>query len=198
MNSIKLIVGLGNPGQKYSFTRHNMGFMVLDWFMEYIKHSREDCVRIKAESRDLILWEWASTAEHSARYLLKPLTFMNRSGPAVARTSFHLRLDPDQVLIVHDEVDLPLGRLKLKFGGGLAGHKGLRSIAGELGTNDFARLRMGIGRPLDESPLSSYVLRKFSPEEYQELERCLDRAVFALRLVCREGLDKAFREINTV
>ncbi len=197
MHNAGLIVGLGNPGLKYADTRHNIGFMVLDRLTSEAGKSPGETIRKKRENKDLALWEWDSWEDSHTRLLLKPFTYMNRSGLAVASILSQLPLKKQQVLVIHDEVDLPLGRLKLKFGGGLAGHKGLRSIAEHLGTRDFVRLRMGVGRPQTEISLAQYVLQKFSENETRYLGNFLDEAVEALRTICREPWDNAFQAVNT-
>ncbi len=197
MHSSGLIVGLGNPGPRYAFTRHNMGFLVLDRLIYARDSLLTEKVRRLTETRDLVLWEWYPEENRHPWHLLKPLTFMNRSGLAVERVASGLHLNPDQQLIVHDEVDLPLGKIKFKFGGGLAGHNGLRSIAAEIGSRDFIRLRMGIGRPQDGGSLSDYVLSSFDEIEQPAVESSVTSAVSALRLFCIKGMTRAFQEVNT-
>ncbi|WP_028574993.1 aminoacyl-tRNA hydrolase [Desulfonatronovibrio hydrogenovorans] len=186
-----IIAGLGNPGPGYARTRHNAGFMVIDRLIASQEKIPGDQVRLKSESRDVIVWEWTSSSFSGTWLLLKPLTFMNRSGTAVSRIYSRTMLEIDRLLIVHDEVDLPLGSLRFKQGGGLAGHNGLRSIASHLGTRDFARLRFGVGRPEDGADLADYVLSKFSPAELELKDSTVEKAVHGLRIFCSHGLEKA-------
>lgn len=197
MHSSGLIVGLGNPGPRYALTRHNMGFLVLDRLIYAHDLLTTEKVRLLTETRELVLWEWFSEEDKRPRHLLKPLTFMNRSGLAVEKIASGLHLSPEQLLVVHDEVDLPLGKIKFKFGGGLAGHNGLRSIAAEIGSRGFTRLRMGIDRPQDGGSLSDYVLSRFTETELPAVESSISSAVSALRLFCNKGMTRAFQEVNT-
>lgn len=183
-----LIAGLGNPGPKYAGNRHNFGFMVVDALIE------------AGSSRELSLGKLG--ALHAIRLpgvegeilALKPMTFMNLSGRAVAHVLGYYKLTPADLTAVHDELDLPLGRMRMKFGGGLAGHNGLKSIAQETGTQDFARLRLGIGRPEGRMDVSSFVLNDFRPDERAVVEKVLPAAVAALRLCLNQGLPAAMRE----
>ena len=174
-----------------------MGFLVLDHAMDSARWEPGEHVRCLDEKNEFTLWEWTMPEDPAARYLLKPMTYMNRSGKAVARVADRLNILAESILVVHDEVDLPLGRVKLKFGGGLAGHNGLRSIADHLGSRDFARLRIGVGRPEDQISLSEYVLQKFTPEEQNDLKDSLDRSVAALRLLFTHGKQPALQHINS-
>ena len=193
----RLIAGLGNPGNRYKNTRHNMGFLILDHVMSCARWEPGEHVRCMDEKKEFILWEWTIPDNPAARYLLKPMTYMNRSGKAVAQVAARLNILAESILVVHDEVDLPLGRVKLKFGGGLAGHNGLRSIADHLGSRDFARLRIGIGRPEEQTSLSEYVLQKFTPEEQQSLQDALDKSIAALHLIFTQEKQSALQRINS-
>lgn len=197
MTGPRLIAGLGNPGNRYENTRHNMGFLVLDHVKNSSSSEPGEHVKCLAEKDEFVLWEWIRPDDPAARYLLKPMTYMNRSGRALVHVGSRLNLHAHDILVVHDEVDLPLGRVKLKFGGGLAGHNGLRSIADHLGTRDFSRLRMGIGRPEDEVSLSRYVLQKFTPEERKSLQYSLDKSRWALQLIFSLEKHLALQRINS-
>ena len=159
---IELVVGLGNPGQEYERTRHNIAWMVLgrmpqlDWQKKF-------------------KGEYAALSDGKKKiYFLKPLTFMNLSGESILALVQFFKIDsPAKILVIHDELDLPFGTVVLKKGGGLAGHNGLKSIAATLGTQDFCRLRMGISRPQHGS-VSDYVLSRFSGQEANELDNFLD------------------------
>ena len=141
----KLVVGLGNPGDEYTQTRHNAGF----WFCERL--ARELGASFSREARFHGL---AANARSEGVWLLMPQTFMNRSGQSVAALARFYRIAPAEILVVHDELDIPPGQLRLKFGGGLGGHNGLKDITAHLGTQDFWRLRIGIGHPGDRNEVS--------------------------------------------
>ncbi len=193
----RLVAGLGNPGRRYAGTRHNMGFLVIDRLLDSIQTATGHGLRCLADNNEFVLWEWVRLEDQASRYLLKPLSYMNRSGIAVAYHAGRLNIPAEKILVIHDEVDLPLGRVKLKFGGGLAGHNGLRSITELLGTKDFARLRMGIGRPKDQSPLSHYVLQKFTPGEHDLLQQSLEKAINSIKIIFTHDEQKALQVINT-
>ncbi len=189
-----LIIGLGNPGNQYQKTRHNFGFMAVDYLLE----QEPECTLLSSPNeKDVMLWEWQP--EHDVRWLvMKPLTFMNRSGRAVQKVLKHREIDPDKILVIHDELDLPLGRMRFKQGGGLAGHNGLRSLAAVLGSRDFHRLRLGIGRPEANQDVVSYVLGRFAPDEVVAVQEICSLTRKALILYCREGIDRAMCETHGV
>ncbi len=182
-----LVVGLGNPGREYARNRHNVGWMVVD----------ELAHRHGTSWRGKFSGQLAETRidEHRVA-LLKPETFMNESGRSVAAASRFYKVEPEAILVVHDEGDLDLGRLQVRKGGGLAGHNGLRSIAQHLRTRDFMRLRVGIGRPErgDSRPLSDHVLSDFMPED--DAEAIVARAADAIETLDAEGLDRAQARFN--
>jgi PTH1 family peptidyl-tRNA hydrolase len=182
-----LVVGLGNPGREYAAHRHNVGWMVLDelarrhgasWkgkFSGQLAQIRLDCHRVG---------------------LLKPETFMNESGRSVGAAARFFKLEPDAILVVHDEIDLEPGRLQARSGGGLAGHNGLRSVAAHLGSPDFLRLRVGVGRPGrgDSRRPADYVLSNFVPDD--DAEAIVARAADAVETLDAEGLDRAQAQFN--
>ena len=178
----KLIVGLGNPGSKYQWTRHNAGFMVLDRF------SKDAGIAV---TRNNFSGLYGEGTYHGERLLLlKPQTFMNLSGRSVAAAlNFH-KIDIQDLIVIHDDLDIPFGRVKLKEEGGHAGHNGLRSLLQELGSGRFVRLRIGIGRPLHDDA-ADYVLSSFSSDELANLPRIIDCVADLLKLVIEEGLLKA-------
>jgi PTH1 family peptidyl-tRNA hydrolase len=178
----KLIVGLGNPGPKYQETRHNAGFMVLDRLAETIRLSVD---RTKFAS---LCGEGNWLGERLV--LIKPQTFMNLSGRAVADAARFYKVPPADIVVVHDELDLPYGQIRLKEGGGHGGHNGLRSIIAELGSADFLRLRIGIGRP-DKGSAEKYVLAPFTAEESGFVRHVTEGACEALAMLLQEGLPKA-------
>jgi PTH1 family peptidyl-tRNA hydrolase len=178
----KLIVGLGNPGSKYQWTRHNAGFMVLDRF------SQDAGIALTRKNFSGLYGE--GTYQGERLLLLKPQTFMNLSGRSVAAAlNFH-KIAIQDLIVIHDDLDIPFGRVKLKEEGGHAGHNGLRSLMQELGSGNFVRLRIGIGRPL-HGDAADYVLSSFSGDELVNLPRVLDSVVELLKLAIEEGLCKA-------
>ena len=182
-----LVAGLGNPGREYEATRHNVGFMVAD----------ELARRHGGSWRRKFSGELAEVRVDDLRLaLLKPQTYMNESGRSVAPALSFFKTDPQVLLVVHDEVDLEPGRLQARLGGGLAGHNGLRSIAQQLGTGEFARLRIGVGRPErgDPWPIADFVLSPFSPEV--DVDALLQRAADAVETVARDGLEEAQNRFN--
>jgi PTH1 family peptidyl-tRNA hydrolase len=171
-NVVSLVVGLGNPGPKYARHRHNVGFMALELFGE--KHGA-DTFRDKFHGR------FTKCRVGSAEVvLLEPLTFMNLSGRSVQAAMQFFKIDRAGICVVHDELDVPFGELRVKLGGGTAGHNGLGSIVEHCGGQDFARLRVGIGRPQGNTPVERHVLSEFSSIESQELPAVLERASAAL------------------
>ena len=183
-----LIVGLGNPGKEYRGTRHNVGFMVLDQLAEDLG---EAFSRVQANS--LVI----STNRTGKRILLaKPHTFMNLSGQAVASLLKFYKVPTDHLLIVHDDIDLPLGTLRMRPGGGSAGQKGLISIIERLGTQEFPRLRVGVGRPPGQKEAADYVLQDFSKADREVLPFILKRAGEAALVFVDDGLEKAMNQFN--
>jgi peptidyl-tRNA hydrolase, PTH1 family len=182
-----LVVGLGNPGREYARHRHNVGRMVV----EELARRHGGSWRSKFSGRVV---EVRMDGHRVA--LLEPETYMNESGRSVGAAARFYRLDPDAILVVHDEGDLDLGRLQARRGGGLAGHNGLRSIAQHLRTHDFLRLRIGVGRPErgNPRPLADYVLSNFAPED--DAETLVARAADAVEALDAEGLERAQARFN--
>jgi PTH1 family peptidyl-tRNA hydrolase len=182
-----LVVGLGNPEREYAGNRHNVGFMVVDELAR--RHGGTWRSKFSAQLAELRI------GEHKVA-LLKPQTYMNESGRAVKAAASFFKLEPDAVLVVHDESDLDLGRLQARFGGGLAGHNGLRSVAQYLRTSDFLRLRVGVGRPGrgDPRPLADYVLSDFEPAD--DAEAIVARAADAVETYDAEGLERTQQKFN--
>jgi peptidyl-tRNA hydrolase, PTH1 family len=178
----KLIVGLGNPGSKYQWTRHNAGFMVLDRF------SQDVGITITRKSFSGLYGDGIFQGERLL--LLKPQTFMNLSGRSVAAAMNFHDIAIEDLIVIHDDLDIPFGRVKLKDEGGHAGHNGLRSLLQELGSGCFVRVRIGIGRPLHDDA-ADYVLSSFSSDEKANLPRILDCVAELLKLVIEEGVHKA-------
>ena len=182
-----LVVGLGNPGREYAKNRHNVGWMVVD----------ELARRHGASWREKFAGRLAELRIDGHRVaLLKPETFMNDSGRSVAAARTFFKLDPDAILVVHDEVDLEPGRLQARIGGGFAGHNGLRSIASHLRTPEFMRLRVGVGRPErgDPRPVADYVLSDFEPSD--DAQALVARVADAVETLDAEGLERAQARFN--
>ena len=185
---IRLVVGLGNPGAEYTETRHNAGF----WFCERL--GRELGTSFAKESR---FHGWTANARNAGIWLLMPATFMNRSGQAVQALAHFYRVESAEMLVIHDELDLPPGQMRLKFGGGLGGHNGLKDITSHLGTQDYWRLRLGIGHPGDRNEVVNYVLKPARREEQDEIDAAMDRALLAWPDIARGDMEAATRKINT-
>jgi PTH1 family peptidyl-tRNA hydrolase len=182
-----LVVGLGNPGRDYAANRHNVGWMVVDELAR--RHGGSWRSKFSGQLAEIRL-------EGHKLALLKPETYMNDSGKAVGAAVRFFKLDPDAVLVVHDEGDFDLGRLQLRLGGGAGGHNGLRSIAQHLRTPDFMRLRVGVGRPErgDPRPLADYVLSDFEP--HQDAEDIVTRAADAVEALDADGIERAQAAVN--
>jgi len=183
-----LIAGLGNPGPKYERTRHNFGFMAVDALLA-AGESRPLSMGKSGELHILSL-----PGVEDAIFTLRPMTFMNDSGLAVAHVLQYYKLSVDDLMVVHDELDLPLGRMRMKKGGGLAGHNGLKSIAAHAGSLEFSRLRLGIGRPQGPMDMAAYVLQEFSGPERDVAAKVIPASVAALRLFLLRGVEEAARE----
>jgi PTH1 family peptidyl-tRNA hydrolase len=182
-----LVVGLGNPGREYERTRHNVGWLVVD----------ELARRLDGRWREKFSGRLAEVRLDGLRLaLLKPETFMNDSGRSVAAAARFFKVEPESLLVVHDDVDLEAGRLQARAGGGLAGHNGLRSLAQALGTQDFLRLRIGVGRPGRGDPRSvaDYVLSPFATEE--DVRALVSRGADAVEMVAREGVEATQQRFN--
>ena len=183
-----LVVGLGNPGRKYSGNRHNAGFMVIDELVRRAGAS-EPRQRMGADISE-------GKLGGTKAIFCKPMEFMNDSGSAVGRALSFWKIPPAQALVVHDDMDLDYGRLKLMEGGGTGGHNGLRSIVAEIGTGDFCRLRFGIGRPPPKWEGADYVLADFSAQEQQNLPNLIKEAADAAEGIVNDGLVSAMNTFN--
>ena len=182
-----LVAGLGNPGPRHERDRHNVGWMVVDELGR--RHDASFRSKFNGRVADVRI------GGHRVA-LLKPETYMNESGRSISAATRFYKAPTDAVLVVHDDVDLESGRFQIRLGGGLAGHNGLRSIASTLGTQDFLRLRIGVGRPGrgDRRPVADYVLSEFEPEI--DVEALVSRAADAVETVAREGIEAAQRRFN--
>lgn len=185
---MKLIAGLGNPGTSYALTRHNVGFRVV----ELLAGQR----RIPINRYLLRALYGRGRLGPEEVLLVKPLTYMNRSGDAIAALLWHFGLGPGDLLVVYDDVALPLGRLRLRGRGSAGGHKGIASIIDRLGTEEFPRLRLGVGAPPPGMDLPDYVLSQFPPSEEEEVERILEKAGQAVELYVTQGLEAAMNRVN--
>ena len=191
MSEIKLIVGLGNPGDKYTDTRHNAG----EWLIARL--ARRFNVLLNPESK--FFGKTARTLVNGKEVrLLVPTTFMNLSGKAVGALASFYRIKPEEILVIHDELDLPPGTAKLKQGGGHGGHNGLKDIVAQLGNNNnFYRLRIGIGHPGHRDLVAGYVLNKPSPADRDALEKVLDEATDCVEMIFKDGVVKATNRLNS-
>jgi PTH1 family peptidyl-tRNA hydrolase len=190
MSEIKLIVGLGNPGREYEATRHNAGF----WWVEEFARVQGASFRVDGKFHGLV----ARAALHGHEvHLLKPQTFMNVSGRAVGAMAQFYKIEPAQMLVVHDELDLPPGSAKLKLGGGHGGHNGLKDIIAHLGTKEFWRLRIGIGHPGERGEVSNYVLNAARKEEQVLIDEAMARAQDVAPLIVEGKLEAAMLKLHT-
>ncbi|WP_109428140.1 aminoacyl-tRNA hydrolase [Aggregatibacter kilianii] len=191
MSEIKLIVGLGNPGDKYADTRHNAG----EWLIARL--ARRFNITLNAENKFSGYVGKTLINSKEIRFLV-PMTFMNLSGKAVGALANFYRIKPEEILVLHDELDLPPGSVKLKLGGGHGGHNGLKDIVAALGNNNnFYRLRIGIGHPGHRDLVAGYVLNKPSPSEREALEKALDEAANCVELLFKDGIIKATNRLNS-
>ena len=184
-----LIFGLGNPGSRYQFTRHNIGFMVLEKIAAQLE------VELKQKSFDA-LWNRGKVAGLNV-LLAMPQTYMNLSGNAVRKLLAYFKADINNLIVIHDDLDLPFGTVRLKTGGGNAGHKGLKSIISCLGTADFIRVRLGIGKPSDKSRIEDYVLQKFDAGETDLLQQIIQLAADAATEIVLSGMQTAMAKYHT-
>lgn len=194
---MKLIIGLGNPGDKYTKVRHNLGFLVLDEYAKmYVKSeiAWEGNTKLKSQilKLDQTLW------------LVKPQTFMNNSGMAVSELVNYYKVVPEDIIIVHDELDLPLGKIKVRIGGAAAGHHGVESVIDKLGTDQFIRVRLGIGNLRSMSGerkgthfnAEHYILEPFMPNERSKVKHMVKQAVSAIETLLEKGLESAQNQYN--
>ncbi|WP_459548006.1 aminoacyl-tRNA hydrolase [Nocardia sp. X0981] len=184
-----LVVGLGNPGPAYERTRHNVGFLVADSLAQRVggrftthKKSGTDLLQARLDGRQVLI--------------AKPRSFMNLSGKPVAALARFFSVPPTEIVVVHDELDLPFGAVRLKRGGGEGGHNGLRSVSGALTTKDYLRTRIGIGRPPGRQDPADFVLKPFSAAERKELPVVVEQAADAVELLLRVGLEAAQNQVH--
>ena len=189
MSEIKLIVGLGNPGKEYEATRHNAGF----WWVDQVCAETGSKLNLEAK----FFGQAGKLHGASEVWLLKPTTFMNVSGRAVGAIAKFYKIAPDEVLVIHDELDLPPGTIKLKKSGGHGGHNGLKDIAAQLGTPDFWRLRIGIGHPGDKSQVANFVLHAPTRDEQALIEQNIDQSTTLLPLLLQGKFEEAMLKLHT-
>jgi PTH1 family peptidyl-tRNA hydrolase len=187
---IKLFVGLGNPGPEYEATRHNAGF----WWIDGL--ARQLGLHLSSDRAYHGLVARGSVGGQNV-WLLQPQTFMNVSGKSVAALARFFKIGPQEILVVHDELDVPPGQAKLKFGGGHGGHNGLRDIHAQLGTGDYWRLRIGIGHPGVKSEVADWVLRKPAPAERESIEDCVARTLKAAPALLEGDMTRATQQVHT-
>lgn len=183
-----LIAGLGNPGKEYENTRHNVGFLTIDKIAED--------VGVKITKKGFQGLYNLGQFEESKILLLKPQTYMNNSGNALREAREFYKIDTDKIIVIHDEMDLPLGRIKLKKDGGSAGHNGIKSIIPNIGSDNFARVRVGVGKPYDKNNVIKHVLSGFSKEERQQLPQVIESARDSVFTIIISGIEKAMNEFN--
>ena len=191
--AIKLLAGLGNPGDKYSATRHNAGF----WFIDAIAAQSNNKLALDAKMFGFMAKLGLADKHASDVYLLKPTTFMNGSGKAVAALANYYKILPSEILVIHDELDLPTGSAKLKFGGGHGGHNGLRDIHAALGTADYWRLRLGIDHPGDKNEVINYVLKAPTKVENDALQASIHAACGVVDLLLKGEFESAMQKLHT-
>jgi PTH1 family peptidyl-tRNA hydrolase len=183
-----LIAGLGNPGQQYAGTRHNIGFMMLDYLAEKNNLTFTDS-KWKALVSKAVFW-------NESIVLLKPVTFVNLSGMAVAQAAHFYKLQPANIIIIHDDLDMEFGRIKIVSGGGDGGHKGIRSIIEHLGTKSFPRVKIGIGRPPAPVLPEKFVLGKFNSDEKEIIEQKMSVVFEGVRIFLQQGIAAAMTVTN--
>lgn len=188
---IKLFVGLGNPGPQYDGTRHNAGF----WWLDAVAQALGVRLVPERSYHGLVA---RTSVEGRSVWLLEPQTFMNRSGQSVAALARFYKIAPEEVLVAHDELDLPAGQVKLKRGGGHAGHNGLRDIHAQLGSPDYWRLRIGIGHPGVKSEVIHWVLQKPSPEQRRLIEAAIAHSLQAMPALLSGDMEKATQQVHSL
>jgi PTH1 family peptidyl-tRNA hydrolase len=188
--TIRLLVGLGNPGPEYEHTRHNAGF----WWIDAVASKLRASLVPERSYHGLVARINRPGGE--PLWLLEPMTFMNLSGKSVAALARFFKIAPAEILVAHDELDLQPGQVKLKLGGSAAGHNGLKDIHAQLGTQDFWRLRLGIGHPGVKTEVPNYVLKKPSPEHRTAIEQAIERSLESLELVLAGDMTRAMMKVH--
>nr|WP_294841138.1 aminoacyl-tRNA hydrolase [uncultured Methylotenera sp.] len=189
MSGIKLFVGLGNPGEKYAATRHNAGF----WWVDQVAAATNSKLAVDAKFFGFA----GKLSPTSDSWLIKPTTFMNASGKAVAALANYYKISPAEILVIHDELDLPAGSIKMKFGGGHGGHNGLRDIHSALGTPDYWRLRVGIGHPGSKNEVVNFVLKAPTKDEQQLIDDSIYESSKLVDLMLKGEFDSTMLKLHT-
>jgi peptidyl-tRNA hydrolase, PTH1 family len=190
MTTIRLLVGLGNPGPEYEDTRHNAGF----WWIDAVASKLRASLTPERSYHGLVAR--VNRAGGDPLWLLEPMTFMNLSGKSVAALARFFKIAPGEILVAHDELDLQPGQVKLKLGGSAAGHNGLKDIHAQLGTQDFWRLRLGIGHPGVKAEVVNYVLRKPLAEHRKAIDEAIDRSLESLDLLLAGDMERAMMKVH--
>jgi PTH1 family peptidyl-tRNA hydrolase len=190
--AIRLVVGLGNPGKEYERTRHNAGF----WLVERFAQANHVALRKEAKYQALVA-RIEPSGSNAGAWLLMPQSFMNRSGGAVQMLAGFFKIKPDEILVVHDELDFQPGVARIKQGGGIAGHNGLRDISQRIGSHDYWRLRIGVGRPPAGSEGADYVLEKPPAEEKAAIDGAIDKALALLPQMLAGDMQSAMNKLHT-
>ena len=189
MNQIKLFVGLGNPGEKYSDTRHNAGF----WWIDLVSHQ----CNIKLQNSDKFFSSIGKSSNADEIYFAKPNTYMNDSGKALSAIAKFYKINPDEILVIHDDLDIEVGQAKLKFGGSHGGHNGLKSILASIGSQDFWRLKIGIGHPGEKHLVVDYVLKNPSSKERNLIDESLETSSQLFNEIASGQFEKAMLNLHT-
>jgi len=190
MHKIKLFVGLGNPGEQYVETRHNVGF----WWIDFIGQNH----KLSLKNSKKYFGEFSKHNEDGEVFFLKPSTFMNDSGKSVQALAKFYKIEPEEILVIHDELDIQPGTAKLKLGGGHGGHNGLKSIQTSIGSNNFWRLRIGVGHPGDKSKVIGYVLNKPSKIEMQLIQESIINSYKVFSYIMLGQFEKAMLNLHSV
>ena len=185
---IRLLVGLGNPGKEYENTRHNVGFMVIDELVRTL--------RLKRPSEEALSLVYKAHVGGKEVILAKPMTYMNNSGAAVFNLLEDYNLSPENMLVVYDDLDLPVGSLRLRLKGSSGGHRGVESIIKYIGTQNFPRLRIGIGRPKKKEDVAKYVLSPFTPEEEKVISQAIKKATRCILRILETSIEHAMEYCN--
>lgn len=189
MSGIKLLVGLGNPGEQYQQTRHNAGF----WWVDQVEQQTNSKLLLESKLSSYL----GKLQPHTDKWLAKPTTFMNASGKAVAAIANYYKIPPNEILVIHDELDLPPGAVKLKFGGGHGGHNGLRDTHAALGTGDYWRLRIGIGHPGERNEVVNFVLKPPSKSEQALIDERIEQSAKVVDLLLKGEFEQAMLILHT-
>ena len=189
-NGIWMIAGLGNPGDEYQNSRHNIGFKAVDYFAE-------DLNVLSAKTKTKMTARISDTNWEGYRlFLVKPLGYMNRSGSVLNEVARYFHIDISHLIVVHDDVDIQMGRIKIKQKGGHDGHNGIRSVIESFGSDDFIRIRIGIGRPSFEKTMTNHVLGKFHPDEREQVNTVIETASRSIKTILLKGISQAMNQFN--